>query len=43
MVEDVDAIAGEAIFFTLREPRNVEDLDEVSDAMFAKEVDIVDG
>jgi len=43
VVEDVDTVAGEAVFVTLREPGNVEDLDEVSDAMFAEDVNIVDG
>ena len=43
MIEDVDAVAGEAVFVTLREPGNVEDLDEVSNAMFAEEVNIVNG
>lgn len=43
VVEDVDAVAGEAILFTLREPGNVEDLDEVGNAMFAEEVNVVDG
>jgi len=42
-IEDIDAITIDAVLFGRREPRDLEDLDEGGDAVFAQELAIVDG
>jgi len=41
-VEDVDAVAVQSVFFGGGEPGDVEDLDEVGDAVLAEEFAVVD-
>lgn len=43
VVDDIDAVACEAVFLCLREPGNVNDLNYVCDAVIAKKVHVIDG
>lgn len=43
MVDDIDAVACEAVFLCLWEPGDVNDLNYVCDAVFAKKVHVIDG